>query len=36
MINRVYVFFVDDFEEHQEDIYPTFDDDDEYNGDYLN
>ena len=36
MINRVYVFFVDDFEEHQEDIYPTFDDDDEYNDDYLN
>ena len=29
------VFFIDDFEEHQEDIYPTSDDDDEYDDDYF-
>ena len=27
-------FFIDGFEELQEDIYPTFDDDDEYDDDY--
>ena len=32
---HVYVFFIDDFEEHQEDKYPTFDDDDEYNDHYF-
>ena len=30
------MFCIDDFEEHQEDIYPTFDDDDEYDDDYFN
>ena len=28
-------FFIDDFEELQEDIYPTFDGDDEYDDDYF-
>ena len=28
-------FFIDDFEEHQEDIYPTFEKDDEYDDDYF-
>ena len=27
-------FFIDSFEELREDIYPTFDDDDEYDDDY--
>ena len=31
----MFVFFIDDFEEHQEEIYPTFDDDDEYDDDYF-
>ena len=31
----MFVFFIEDFEEHQEDIYPTFDDDDEYDDDYF-
>ena len=35
MINHVYVFFIDDFEEHQEDTYPMFDDDDAYDDDYF-
>ena len=36
IINHVYVFFIDDFEELQEDIYPTFDDDDDdYEDDYF-
>ena len=35
MINHVYVFFIDDFEEHQEDMYPMFDDDDAYDDDYF-
>ena len=29
----MFVFFIDDSEEHQEDIYPTFDNDDEYDDD---
>ena len=33
-MSRVYVFFIDDFEEHQEDKYPTFDDDNEFHDDY--
>ena len=35
IINYVSVFCIDDFEEHQEDIYPTFDDDGEYVNDYF-
>ena len=35
IINHVYVFFIDDFEELQEDIYPMFDGDDEYDDDYF-
>ena len=35
IINHVYVLFIDDFEELQEDIYPTFDGDDEYDDDYF-
>ena len=35
VINHVYVFFIDDFDEYQEDIYPTFDDDDKYDDDYF-
>ena len=31
----MFVFFIEDFEEHQEDIYPTFYDDDEYDDDYF-
>ena len=31
----MFVSFIYDFEEHQEDIYPTFDDDDEYDDDYF-
>ena len=31
----MFVFFIEDFEEHQEDIYPTFDDDDEYDDEYF-
>ena len=33
--NHVYVFFIDDFEKHQEDIYPTFNDDDQYDDNYF-
>ena len=29
------MFFIDDFEEHRDDIHPTFDDDDEYDDDYF-
>ena len=36
MIKHVYVFFIYDFEEHQEDIYPTFDNDDECDDNYFN
>ena len=35
--NKPYLyFFITDFEEHQEDINPTFDDDDECDDDYSN
>ena len=33
-MNHAQVFFIDDFEVHQEDIYLTFDDD-EYDDDYF-
>ena len=33
--NHVHVFFIDDFEERQEDIYLTFDDDDQYDDNYF-
>ena len=35
IINHVYVFFIDDFEEHQEYIYSTFDDNHEYDDNYF-
>ena len=33
-MSHVYVFFIDDFEEQQEDKYPTFDDDNEFHDAY--
>ena len=34
-MNHFSVFCIAGFEEHQEDIYPVFDDDDEYDDDYF-
>ena len=34
-IKHVYVFFIADFEKHREDINPEFDENDEYDDDYL-
>ena len=31
----MFMFFIDDFEEHKKNIYPTFDNDDEYDDDYF-
>ena len=31
-----FVFFIDNFKEHQEDIYPMFDNHVEYDNDYFN
>ena len=36
MIKHVYVFFIYDFEEHKEGIYPTFDNDDECDDNHFN